>query len=282
MTNNLGKGLGALIKSYSTENKERYLNEGVNIKDIVPNQNQPRHIFESKKMQSLIESIKLRGILQPLSIRKIKNNKFELIAGERRYRAAIEVGLKTVPAYIINIKKEVEMMEYALIENIQRVDLNPVEEAEGYAILSGKYNLTHELIAESVSKSRTEISNKLRLLKLPPIIKESLKNNEIDYGHARALLAVKQSTIMIKIFKQVIQKKLNVRQTESLIKNLKATQKKQLHIISNQDYSKYELAIQNYLDSKIVIKKNKQKGGRIIIKFSSDNALETIVKKLKK
>ena len=282
MTNNLGKGLGALIKSYSTENKERYLNEGVNIKDIVPNQNQPRHIFESKKMQSLIESIKLRGILQPLSIRKIKNNKFELIAGERRYRAAIEVGLKTVPAYIINIKKEVEMMEYALIENIQRVDLNPIEEAEGYAILSGKYNLTHELIAESVSKSRTEISNKLRLLKLPPIIKESLKNNEIDYGHARALLAVKQSTIMIKIFKQVIQKKLNVRQTESLIKNLKATQKKQLHIISNQDYSKYELAIQNYLDSKIVIKKNKQKGGRIIIKFSSDNALETIVKKLKK
>ena len=282
MTNNLGKGLGALIKSYSTENKERYLNEGVNIKDIVPNQNQPRHIFESKKMQSLIESIKLRGILQPLSIRKIKNNKFELIAGERRYRAAIEVGLKTVPAYIINIKKEVEMMEYALIENIQRVDLNPIEEAEGYAILSGKYNLTHELIAESVSKSRTEISNKLRLLKLPPIIKESLKNNEIDYGHARALLAVKQSTIMIKIFKQVIQKKLNVRQTESLIKNLKATQKKKLHIISNQDYSKYELAIQNYLDSKTVIKKNKQKGGRIIIKFSSDNALETIVKKLKK
>ena len=115
MTNNLGKGLGALIKSYSTENKERYLNEGVSIQDIVPNQNQPRHIFESKKMQSLIESIKLRGILQPLSIRKIKNNKFELIAGERRYRAALEVGLKTVPAYIINIKKEVEMMEYALI-----------------------------------------------------------------------------------------------------------------------------------------------------------------------
>ena len=190
--------------------------------------------------------------------------------------------MKTVPAYIINIKKEVEMMEYALIENIQRVDLNPIEEAEGYAILSGKYNLTHELIAQSVSKSRTEISNKLRLLKLPPIIKESLKNNEIDYGHARGLLAIKQSTIMIKIFKQVIQKELNVRQTETLIKNLNAKQKKKLHIMGNQDYSKYELTIQNYLDSKTVIKKNKQQGGSIVIKFSSDNALQTIVEKMKK
>ena len=282
MANNLGKGLGALIKSYSTENKEQYLNDGIDIKDIIPNKNQPRYVFESKKMQSLVESIKNKGILQPLSIRKIKNNKFELIAGERRYRAAIEAGLKTVPAYIINIKNEVEMMEYALIENIQRVDLNPIEEAEGYAILSGKYHLTHELIAQSVSKSRTEVSNKLRLLKLPPIIKKALSNNEIEYGHSRALLGIKESTVMIRIFKQVIQKKLNVRQTESLIKNLHIKQKKKTKTDNQLDYSKYELELQSYLDSKTIIKNNGQKAGRVIINFSSKNELQKIIKKIKK
>tara|TARA_B100001750_G_C15386795_1_gene535326 strand:- start:30 stop:878 length:849 start_codon:yes stop_codon:yes gene_type:complete len=282
MANNLGKGLGALIKSYSTENKEQYLNDGIDIKDIIPNKNQPRYVFESKKMQSLVESIKNKGILQPLSIRKIKNNKFELIAGERRYRAAIEAGLKTVPAYIINIKNEVEMMEYALIENIQRVDLNPIEEAEGYAILSGKYHLTHELIAQSVSKSRTEVSNKLRLLKLPPIIKKALSNNEIEYGHSRALLGIKESTVMIRIFKQVIQKKLNVRQTESLIKNLHIKQKRKTKTDNQLDYSKYELELQSYLDSKTIIKNNGQKAGRVIINFSSKNELQKIIKKIKK
>ena len=282
MANNLGKGLGALIKSYSTENKEQYLNDGIDIKDIIPNKNQPRYVFESKKMQSLVESIKSKGILQPLSIRKIKNNKFELISGERRYRAAIEAGLKTVPAYIINIKNEVEMMEYALIENIQRVDLNPIEEAEGYAILSGKYHLTHELIAQSVSKSRTEVSNKLRLLKLPPIIKKALSNNEIEYGHSRALLGIKESTVMIRIFKQVIQKKLNVRQTESLIKNLHIKQKRKTKTDNQLDYSKYELELQSYLDSKTIIKNNGQKAGRVIINFSSKNELQKIIKKVKK
>ena len=281
MANNLGKGLEALIKSYSTENKEKYLNQDIDVNKIIPNKNQPRVQFDSEKMQSLIKSIKLKGILQPLSVRKISDDTFELIAGERRYRAAIEAGLQTVPAYIINIKDEVEMMEYALIENIQRVDLNPMEEAEGYAMLSGKYNLTHELIAKSVSKSRTEISNKLRLLKLPPRIKEALKNNEIEYGHARALLAIKKSTIILKVFKKIVQTKLNVRQTETLIRQIKTIEKKSSKNIKSTSYTKYELELQTHLNTPTIIKKNVKSGGTIMMKFQSENQLKKIVKKIK-
>tara|TARA_B100000959_G_C14892775_1_gene587477 strand:+ start:240 stop:1079 length:840 start_codon:yes stop_codon:yes gene_type:complete len=277
MANNLGKGLEALIKSYSTDKKEEYLNQGIDISCIIPNKNQPRQVFDDTAMLALIESVKMRGILQPISVRKIKNNKYEIIAGERRYRAALHAKLKKIPAYIIEINNEIEMMEYALIENIQRVNLNPIEEAEGYAILSGKYNLTHALIAKSVSKSRTEISNKLRLLKLPPKIKNGLQNGDIEYGHARALLALGQSTLMIKLFNNIITSKLSVRQTESLINKLKI--KKKIHKNNLDDYGKYETVLQNYLNTKIIIK-NKKNVGKIIIEFSSEKKLKKIIKKI--
>ena len=196
MDKKLGKGLEALIKSYESD-KAGLINDEIPLNKITPNENQPRQVFNNREMDNLVQSIIKRGVLQPISVRKIKNG-YELIAGERRFRAAQRAKLKTIPAYIISINNESEMMEYALIENIQRVDLNPIEEAEGYAILSGKYNFTHSVIAECVSKSRTEISNKLRLLNLPPKIKESLKNSEIEYGHARALLGLKESTKMIR------------------------------------------------------------------------------------
>ncbi len=177
----LGKGLEALIKSYGKDEKEQYLNNSVPIKKITPNKNQPRQIFNKKEMNELADSIKKIGIIQPITIRPIKNDMFEIIAGERRYRASKIAQLKKIPAYILDIKTDGQMMEYALIENIQRVDLNPIEEAEGYAVLSGKYGLTHIKIAECVSKSRTEISNKLRLLKLPPNVKNSLRDGDIEY-----------------------------------------------------------------------------------------------------
>ena len=277
----LGKGLEALIKSYGKDEKEQYLNNNVPIEKIIPNKNQPRQIFNEKEMNELADSIKKIGIIQPITIRPIKNDMFEIIAGERRYRASKIAQLKKIPAYILDIKTDGQMMEYALIENIQRVDLNPIEEAEGYAVLSGKYGLTHIKIAKCVSKSRTEISNKLRLLKLPPIVKDSLRDGDIEYGHARALLRLKESKKIINLFKKIINKKLTVRQTENFIKKL---------LIPNDDFDKKSKTgvvyfedlsedIQKYLNAKTIIRKKKT--GEIIINFSDEEDLKRIVKKIK-
>ena len=224
-------------------------------------------------MVDLIESINEKGILQPLAVRKISDDSYELIAGERRLRAAQSIGLKTVPVFIIKVENESEMMELALIENIQRDNLNSIEEAEGYAILSGKFNFTQDEIAKKVSKSRSEIANKLRLLKLPPLIQQSLRNNEINYGHARALLGFRESTIMLKIFKKIISKKLNVRQTELFIKSIKSPTK----IISSQKkYTELEKELTNYFNTNLTIKKFTNTG-QIIIKFANEAELKRII-----
>lgn len=273
MAKALGKGLGALIKTYNSDVKKTSENYNLDITKIVPNSNQPRQEFDKKSMVDLIESINEKGILQPLAVRKISDDSYELIAGERRLRAAQSIGLKTVPAFIIKVENESEMMELALIENIQRDNLNSIEEAEGYAILSGKFNFTQNEIAKKVSKSRSEIANKLRLLKLPPLIQQSLRNNEINYGHARALLGFRESTIMLKIFKKIISKKLNVRQTELFIKSIKSPTK----IISSQKkYTKLEKELTNYLNTNLIIKKFTNKG-QIVIKFANEAELKRII-----
>jgi ParB family chromosome partitioning protein len=274
----LGKGLGAIIRTYNSDlNKEPvnlYTGFDLDIKKIIPNRNQPRQKFNPKAMETLINSIKERGILQPLAVRKRKNDSYELIAGERRLRAAKNIGLKTVPVYIIAINNESEMIEFALIENIQRDNLNAMEEAEGYAILSGKYNFTQEIIARKVSKSRPEIANKLRLLKLPPIIQESLKNNEIDYGHARALLSFRKSKIILKLFKKIINEKLNVRQTELAVKSIK--NKKQL-ILPIKKYKNIEQLLTEFLKTQVSIKIKANNSGKVIINFSNHQDLEKII-----
>ena len=273
MAKALGKGLGALIKTYNSDVKKTSENYNLDITKIVPNSNQPRQEFDKKSMVDLIESINEKGILQPLAVRKINDNSYELIAGERRLRAAQSIGLKTVPAFIIKVENESEMMELALIENIQRDNLNSIEEAEGYAILSGKFNFTQNEIAKKVSKSRSEIANKLRLLKLPPLIQQSLRNNEINYGHARALLGFRESTIMLKIFKKIISKKLNVRQTELFIKSIKSPAK----IKSTQKkHTKLEKELTNYLNTNLIIKKFTNKG-QIVIKFANEAELKRII-----
>tara|TARA_B100001750_G_scaffold195553_1_gene167370 strand:- start:192 stop:1031 length:840 start_codon:yes stop_codon:yes gene_type:complete len=273
MAKALGKGLGALIKTYNSDVKKTSENYNLDITKIVPNSNQPRQEFDKKSMVDLIESINEKGILQPLAVRKISDDSYELIAGERRLRAAQSIGLKTVPAFIIKVENESEMMELALIENIQRDNLNSIEEAEGYAILSGKFNFTQNEIAKKVSKSRSEIANKLRLLKLPPLIQQSLRNNEINYGHARALLGFRESTIMLKIFKKIISKKLNVRQTELFIKSIKSPTK----IISSQKkHTKLEKELTNYLNTNLTIKKFTNTG-QIVIKFANEAELKRII-----
>ena len=277
----LGKGLEALITSYTTKDGDRYLDGGVPIEQIIANRNQPRQDFNPKEMQELTDSIKANGILQPLTVRDLDDGKFELIAGERRLRSAREAGLETVPVYILSVEADVEMMEYALIENIQRVDLNPIEEAEGYAILCGKYNLAQEEIAKRVGKSRPAIANALRLLKLPPEIKSALKSGDISAGHARAILGVRKSLQMMTLYQKVIRSGLNVRQTEELVKNIAESSKELQKIQKSAPLNSEIVQIENNLISKfgtkVVIQKKRGAKGKIQIEFYSDSDLQRIL-----
>ena len=277
----LGKGLEALITSYTTKDGDRYLDGAVPIEQIIANRNQPRQDFNPKEMQELTDSIKANGILQPLTVRDLDDGKFELIAGERRLRSAREAGLETVPVYILSIEADVEMMEYALIENIQRVDLNPIEEAEGYAILCGKYNLAQEEIAKRVGKSRPAIANALRLLKLPPEIKSALKSGDISAGHARAILGVRKSLQMMTLYQKVIRSGLNVRQTEELVKNIAESSKELQKIQKSAPRNSEIIQIENNLISKfgtkVVIQKKRGGKGKIQIEFYSENDLQRIL-----
>ena len=274
----LGKGLEALIKNYSQDNKTQQTM--IAIGSIVTNQHQPRTSFDSEKMNMLVESIKEKGIIQPLTVRKKNDDNFELIAGERRLRAAKKIGLKTVPVFIITVNNIAEMMELALIENIQRVDLNPIEEAEGYLVLSEKYNFSQNEIAKSVAKSRSEITNKMRLLKLPDSVKKGLLANKIFYGHARALLSLKDDKKIKKIYKQILENKLSARQTEKLIQTRQQEQNKKS---KNKKYQflKQEQELQQLLKTPIAIKTNTSNQGFIKIKFKNKKELERIIKHIK-
>tara|TARA_B100001029_G_C15057173_1_gene455314 strand:- start:497 stop:1357 length:861 start_codon:yes stop_codon:yes gene_type:complete len=276
----LGKGLQALITSYSTEN-DRSMDGNVSIDDIIPNRNQPRQDFNQEQLDELTKSIASSGILQPLTVRESSEGKYELIAGERRLRAAKNVGLKSVPVYVLSIDADVEMMEYALIENVQRVDLNPLEEAEGYAILSGKYGLSQEKIASRVGKSRPVIANSLRLLKLPPEIKLSLKQGCISAGHARSILSLKKTNQMVTLYQKIIYEKLNVRQTEELVKKYleSKTKIKKIKNVSspNLELTKIENDLVRFLGTKVTVQKNNKGKGKIHMDFYSDSDLQRLL-----
>ena len=275
----LGKGLDALIPSYATD--DSHIDGAVPITQITPNRNQPRQEFKAKQMEGLTASIKENGILQPLTVRELEDGNFELIAGERRLRAAKDAGLETVPVYILSVDTDVEMMEYALVENIQRENLSPLEEAEGYAILSGKYDLSQEEIAKRVGKSRPAIGNALRLLKLPPGIKLSLKSKEISAGHARAILGLRKSLQMITLHQKVIREELSVRQTEALVTKYSESFKNNLKIKivapKQSDVIHIENELISLLETKVAIKKNQKGKGKIQIWFDDDNNFNRIV-----
>ena len=272
----LGKGLEALISTHSTN--DNVIDGSISIKKIIPNKNQPRQYFEDKEMERLSQSIERSGILQPLTVRELKDGNYELIAGERRFRAAQMIGLEFVPAYILSVETDVEMMEYALVENIQRVDLNPIEEAEAYAMLSGKYDLSHDEIGKRVGKSRSSIANCLRLLKLPPVIKTSLKNGEISSGHARAILSIRKSIQMMTLYQKVINEGLSVRQTESIVKKYSQNPLKK----KKKNKQKYQLldlenSLISILGTKVLIKKNSKGKGKIYIDFYDNDDLERLI-----
>ena len=216
----LGKGLDALIDTSDVRTQgSSNLNE-IPIEQIEPNPDQPRREFDEQSMQELAMSIQTMGIIAPITLRQVAPDRYQIIAGERRWRASQRAGLKTIPAYIRTVDDE-NVMELALVENIQREDLNAIEIALAYEHLAETTGMTQEKISERVGKSRTAVTNYMRLLKLPAQIQMSLKNHEIDMGHARALLALDSPTLQLKLFRDVQKNQYSVRKVEEMVQMLK-------------------------------------------------------------
>lgn len=275
----LGKGLNAIF----IENDSEDNNSGVTLKisEIEPNRSQPRKEFDEKALSELAESISEHGLLQPLLVRPLTLGGYEIVAGERRYRACRMAGLTEVPV-IIRELSESETMELALIENLQREDLTPLEEAMGYEVLMNEHGFTQDEVSKSVGKSRPAIANALRLLKLPEDVKELLKENKISAGHARALLSLENEENMLELAELIVAKDLSVRQTEKLCKNASKEKKPEAPEKKPSYYSMVELALNEALGRKISISKNKGKeGGVLQIEFYSDEELTELSNKLK-
>jgi len=274
----LGRGIEALINSELNDKSKKPNSPGVsyiNLSDIKPNPDQPRRDFNNNSLDELSKSIKEKGVITPITIRE-SNKGYEIIAGERRWRAAKKAKLKSIPAYILNIGDEAEMMEVALIENIQREDLNPIEEAEGYAVLNSKYSLSHDGIAKTIGKKRTTISNALRLLKLPPEIRKSIRSGEITAGHGRAILQKKSIAAMKNLWKKIVNESLSVRAAESLVKPKPKKKKIKSVIVPKAPIRAIENQLIEIFGTKVKLKPA-QIGGSIEIIYFSDDDLERII-----
>ena len=218
--NSLGRGLDALISTDAVRTQGSSTINEIAIDQIEANPNQPRREFDDEALQELAHSIREIGIIQPITLRQTAENRFQIIAGERRWRASQLAGLKAIPAYIRTIKDE-NVMEMALVENIQREDLNAIEIALAYEHLLEGSGMTQEKVSERIGKSRTAITNYLRLLKLPAQVQMALQKKEIDMGHARALLALDSPALQIKLFKEILKNGYSVRKAEELVQALK-------------------------------------------------------------
>ena len=218
--NALGRGLDALISTDAVRTQGSSTINEIPLDQIEPNSNQPRSLFDDEKLQELANSISQIGIIQPITLRQTAENRFQIIAGERRWRASQMAGLKTIPAYIRTINDQ-NVMEMALVENIQREDLNPIEIALAYEHLLENTGMTQEKVSERVGKSRSAITNYLRLLKLPAQVQISLQKKEIDMGHARALLALDSPSLQLKVFKETMKNGWSVRKVEEVVNSLK-------------------------------------------------------------
>jgi ParB family chromosome partitioning protein len=270
----LGRGLEALIPKTKNLTDSSGIIQ-VPIEDIFPGKMQPRKDFDEKSLKDLASSIKEKGILQPPIVQS-KNDGYELIAGERRWRAAQIAGLSKIPVIIKDLSGS-EALEVALIENIQRKDLNPIEEASVYKRLIDDFNLTQETLSKRVGKDRSSLANYLRLLKLPQLIKQDLVNGTLSMGHARALLALFFPGKLFEVRNSVVKKGLSVRATEALIKRMNNPQKKPDKKSKNIFIVDLENKLQKFFGTRVKIKTS-NKGGKIEISFFSNNDLNRIIK----
>ncbi len=281
-----GKGLDALIDTTEVKTQgSSNLNE-IPLHAISPNPNQPRREFDEQALQELANSIREIGIIQPITLRQTGDNQYQIIAGERRWRASQIAGLETIPAYIRTVEDE-GVMEMALVENIQREDLNAIEIALAYEHLAETTGMTQEKISERVGKSRAAVTNYMRLLKLPAQVQMALKNKQIDMGHARALLAIDSPSTQIKLYKEIEKNNYSVRKVEEMVQMLKSgedidTANKKISTKSPlpEEYQMLKQRLSEFFGSKVQMTCSNKGKGKISISFDSEEQLEHIVKAL--
>lgn len=278
-TKRLGKGIDALIRPPSNQSISPAGVTSLPISKIKTNPHQPRKIFDKKSLEELAASINEKGVITPITV-KVDSNGYILIAGERRLRASKLIKKKQIPAYIIELTSDSEMMEVALIENIQRENLNSIEESEAYAVLQGKFNLSQSKIAVAVGKSRTTITNALRLLQLPIEVKKSISDKRISAGHGRAILAMKTESKMLKLWKMILDQNLSVRAAESQVKGkaLRPLKKNKKKIkLKKASVRNVEDELINIFGTKVHVNHKGNKGGSIIVDYFSNDDLERLL-----
>jgi len=285
--NALGRGLGALIDSSGDGSGELIrsvasANE-IPVQSIDANPFQPRTSFDEESLEELVVSIKEVGIIQPLTVRKMEDNRYQLITGERRLRAATKAGLKKVPAYVREAEDE-NMLELALVENIQREDLDAIEVAISYQRLIDEVNLTQETLADRVGKKRATVTNYIRLLKLPADIQLAIKEKKLSMGQARALLGVEDEDILMEAFHKTVTQELSVRQVEALVKKLKqqVDEDQPVSVDDPDEYENLREHLSHFFGATIDFRRNTKGSGKIVIPFKSDEDLQRIVSILDK
>jgi ParB family chromosome partitioning protein len=290
----LGRGLDALIpravtKEISIDSKEIRFDDGqsvgviakIEIAKIKPNPYQPRETFDRTALEELKQSIVEKGVIQPITVRRLPGGMYELISGERRVRASTEAGLTHIPAYIIEVESEKELLELSLIENIQREKLNPIEIAKAYQRLIEELGYTQEEIAKKIGKDRTTVANFIRLLKLPEQIQESLKRGEITMGHARALINLPSRKLQVEIWNKIVKQGWSVRKVEKIVRDLskgkiaeeKTTKKK----TAQSEFRDIESKLKRIFGTQVKIKQTGNGRGEIVIEFYSDDEFERLL-----
>lgn len=286
----LGKGLSALLESSATDITSKEIGDGsvlgsiamIPVTSIEANPFNPRTDFEQEALEELSNSIQLHGIIQPLTVRKLGRNRYQLISGERRFKASKLAGLEEVPAYI-RVANDQAMLEMALVENIQREDLNAIEVALSYKRLIDECKMTQEELAKKIGKSRTAITNHLRLLKLPPKIQLGVRENEISMGHARTLVSAGSEAEQIKLFESIVDQDISVRELEQIIRgknssnNAKIEKKSAKKVPISKDQKELSDELSSKISAKVQISKSSKGGGKLVINFNSDVDLNRII-----
>lgn len=278
----LGKGIDAIFMENETESRDSVVVLGID--EITPNRSQPRTEFDAEALSELTESIRVHGVLQPILVRPLIAGGYQIVAGERRYRASLQAGLSEIPAIIRELDDK-ETMEIALIENLQRKDLTPVEEALGYDSLMKNHGFTQEQVAESVGKSRSAVANALRLLNLPKAVLDLMTEGRLSAGHARALVGIESEEAVIKLANEIVDNGLSVRAVESLAKN--AAKKKEVKKTDGRKakkstyFAEVEMALSENMGRRVVITPAKNgAGGTISIDFYSDDELKMLANRI--
>ena len=290
----LGRGLDALITMDDVRTEGSSSINEVPLSQIQPNPDQPRHVFDEEALRELAVSIKQLGVIQPITLRKINDENYQIIAGERRYRASMIAQLKSIPAYIKTADDE-NVMEMALIENIQREDLNSIEVALAYQNLIETYNLTQEQLSERIGKKRTTIANYLRLLKLPAEIQVAIRDKRIDMAHARTLVTIENPEVQLEVYKLILNEDLSVRKVEEYVRAINKgdtleeiiqekevvnlAKKGNINKATPEEFDILKKHLSKFFEAKVQLSCNDKGKGKITIAFSSDEELERIITK---